>query len=80
MGETQWREEEASGCSFARSRDARLHRSFACSRDNIANCAGYSFRPTTTFSLNFLIERFRSTQGYRNFRVHVLLFRMNAPR
>ena len=40
--------------------------------------AGYSFRPKTTFSLNFLIEHFRSTQGYRNFRVHVLLFRIHA--
>ena len=44
-----------------------IHRSFSCSPDNTANCAGYSFRPKTTFSLNFLIEHFRFTQGYRNF-------------
>ena len=67
MGESQWREAEASGCSFASSRSARLHRSFACSPDNTANCTGYSFWPKTTFSLNFLIEHFRFTQGYRNF-------------
>ena len=39
-----------------------------------------SFRPKTTFSLNFLIEQFRSKQCYRIFRVHVLLFRMLALR
>ena len=78
MGETQWREAEASGYSFTSSRIAHLRRSFASSPDKTANCAGYSFRPKTTFSLNFLIEHFRSKQGYRNFRVHVLLFRINA--
>ena len=67
MGETQWREAEASGCSFARSPSARLRRSFACSPDNTAKCAGYSFIPKTTFSVNFLIEHFRSKQGYRTF-------------
>ena len=53
FGETQWREAEASGRSFARSWSARLRRSFACSPDKTANCAGYSFKPKTTFSLNF---------------------------
>ena len=72
MGETQWREAEASGCAFARSRSARPRRSFASSPVKTANCASYSFRPKTTFSFNFLIEQFRSEQGYRNFRVHVL--------
>ena len=47
MGETQWREAEASGCSFVRSRSARLRRSFACSPDKTASCAFLFPTPTS---------------------------------
>ena len=80
MGETQWREQKRAAAR-SRAHQVRAYTAHLRTRQTTPPSAqAIVLDQRLLFPQNFLIEHFRSKQGYRNFPVHVLLFRMHAPR